>query len=97
MPILREILDAATAAADLELMPEEEIKFQQANSEMIIGTNSEGKGLLLLTTARVVFRSSGKSENIQLTLDYPSVVLHAVSRDPKAWKEACTLYTFFLL
>ncbi|CAD7963050.1 unnamed protein product [Amoebophrya sp. A25] len=81
MPIFREPLPAGP----LEMMAEEEIKYQSEASQMYVGTKSEGSGRLILTTARVVFQTAER----QVTVDYPSIVLHAVSRDPKAWKEPC--------
>lgn len=60
------------------------------------GSASSGVGSLTLTTKRCVFETGTE----RVTILYPTVVLHAIARDPAAFPKPCTgraMWLYYLL
>eukprot|EP00386_Alphamonas_edax_P016233 GDKI01049593.1.p1 GENE.GDKI01049593.1~~GDKI01049593.1.p1 ORF type:complete len:217 (-),score=71.36 GDKI01049593.1:142-792(-) len=70
------------------LMEEEEITAEETNTHMYINDKCEGKGTMYLTTKRVMWVNSEDSSKAWC-VDYPTVVIHAVSSDTAVCPRPC--------
>ncbi|KAG2426856.1 hypothetical protein HYH02_014709 [Chlamydomonas schloesseri] len=73
----------------LDTADEEELSSKYQDVEFVLGDDlNAGKGVLHLTTRRVVWVSSS-SGGPAFALRYPQIVMHAVSRDPSSYAKPC--------
>ncbi|PNW75717.1 hypothetical protein CHLRE_12g538150v5 [Chlamydomonas reinhardtii] len=73
----------------LDTADEEELSSKYQDVEFVLGDDlNAGKGVLHLTTRRVVWVSSAAG-GPALALRYPQIVMHAVSRDPSSYSRPC--------
>ncbi|CAD7945325.1 unnamed protein product [Amoebophrya sp. A120] len=58
---------------------------EQRTSSSTSGSKTTTTGDLYLTTSKIIFQTGDQ----RILLDYPSVMLHAISRDPQAFPKPC--------
>ncbi|KAG2422689.1 hypothetical protein HXX76_015853 [Chlamydomonas incerta] len=73
----------------LDTADEEELSSKYQDVDFVLGDDmNAGKGVLHLTTRRVVWVSSAAG-GPAFALRYPQIVMHAVSRDPSSYSRPC--------
>jgi nucleotide-sensitive chloride channel 1A len=80
---------AATGLPPLEL--DEEVRLQQAGVQLYLtggAEGGEGEGTLVLTTRNVLWLSSTDAAK-GYKVDFPTISLHAISRDPASFPVPC--------
>merc|ERR550514_2492460 len=70
------------------LNDQEEINCTGQRVKLVLGQESQGEGTLFLSSQRIIWLSAQDPAN-GYGIDYPHVVLHALSRDPAAYPEPC--------
>jgi len=59
----------------------------ESNATMFFGDRNRGTGTLYISESSILWKGSG--ENDTLTLEYPSISLHAISRDTSNFPHEC--------
>lgn len=67
--------------------PEEGVRHREPNTEAFINQRSLGSGTLIIAESRVSWAKSG--EDKWLSLEYPHIAIHAVSRDLAHFGHPC--------
>eukprot|EP00746_Dinoflagellata_sp_MGD_P004464 gnl/MRDRNA2_/MRDRNA2_108622_c0_seq1.p1 gnl/MRDRNA2_/MRDRNA2_108622_c0~~gnl/MRDRNA2_/MRDRNA2_108622_c0_seq1.p1 ORF type:complete len:188 (+),score=45.19 gnl/MRDRNA2_/MRDRNA2_108622_c0_seq1:57-620(+) len=70
------------------LLESEEIRHHEQRTKLYFNANLEGEGDLFVTTKRVLWLGSQDASR-GIAVDYPSISVHAISRDPNAFPEQC--------
>eukprot|EP00210_Caulerpa_lentillifera_P000854 g827.t1 len=73
----------AGGSLPFHVLENEELRLELPSIELILGSKiHEGKGVLFLTTRRLVWLSEESMEK-GYGIDYPSIIVHAISTDPE--------------
>jgi len=68
--------------------PDEGLVHTEANTTLFFGDRDRGKGTLYITEYHMIWRGSDAADDT-LTLEYPSISLHAISRDTGSFPHEC--------
>ena len=86
MPL--ESFTSVDAAGRPQLEVEEQVSFTADNTQLFLRADkSEGQGTLFVTTKHLIWLSLDHS--VGYRMDYPYVLLHAVSRDTSSFPHPC--------
>merc|ERR1712013_927294 len=67
---------------------EEGVRHTEPNTTLFYGQRDRGKGTLLITEHHVVWKGAPSSNDV-VTFRYPSISLHAISRDTSSFPHEC--------
>ncbi|KYK63267.1 Nucleotide-sensitive chloride conductance regulator (ICln) protein [Toxoplasma gondii TgCatPRC2] len=73
---------------------EEVIACREDDAKLILQGENHGVGTFYITSRRIAWlakpgAASGDEQRRDISVDYPSIVLHALSRDPNSGQEPC--------
>lgn len=86
MPLLR--VYERNADGTPPLSEGETVLFRSPATEMYLGEDLQGKGEVFVTSRNVIWLDATKAD-LGYSMDYPYIVMHAVSRDTSAFPKAC--------
>eukprot|EP00921_Rhytidocystis_pertsovi_P002776 GHVQ01004712.1.p1 GENE.GHVQ01004712.1~~GHVQ01004712.1.p1 ORF type:complete len:145 (+),score=20.29 GHVQ01004712.1:107-541(+) len=71
-----------------ELLEGEVVVYDQSDVTVVLDSTDMGVGKLYITSKRLMWLSDTELSK-GIAFDYPSIVLHAVSRDRVSWSKPC--------